>query len=249
MSDLDRLTGLIDGKRREIDDFVLATAGDVMSASMSEIDRGAVALGLLGLVAKARPAPVTIEHAPTPRAIEKPRVQPYFARRAAEILETGILPAAREPVTEMRVPPMMPVEEAAATVAPAPVVEATPETTVAARMAKMRAARTPKFTDEVIGAALRAVGGKAAVAAKNLGCSMTTITKYRLRKGLATSRRPACKPGELKKHHRYEQAPAMKARKESRERKCMTCTKPFMSEGHHNRMCTGCRQLSEGIAA
>lgn len=34
-----------------------------------------------------------------------------------------------------------------------------------------------------------------------------------------------------------------------KQRSCMTCEKPFLSEGPHNRMCTGCRHRSEGIAA
>ena len=30
------------------------------------------------------------------------------------------------------------------------------------------------------------------------------------------------------------------------ERPCMTCRKPFLSEGPHHRMCTGCRHNSPG---
>jgi hypothetical protein len=94
MNDLVRLQDMIEGKRREIGDFVLTTTSDVMSADMGEADRGQVALGLLGLVAKTRPQrqTVTIERRPEPKALEKPRVPPYVAARIKGILETGILP-------------------------------------------------------------------------------------------------------------------------------------------------------------
>ena len=32
-----------------------------------------------------------------------------------------------------------------------------------------------------------------------------------------------------------------------KERSCMTCRQPFMSEGPHNRMCGTCRQRSQEI--
>ena len=34
------------------------------------------------------------------------------------------------------------------------------------------------------------------------------------------------------------------ARRQEAKRPCMTCGKPFGSEGPHNRMCRSCRQLS-----
>lgn len=33
-----------------------------------------------------------------------------------------------------------------------------------------------------------------------------------------------------------------------KERRCMTCAKPFLSEGAHNRMCAPCRQLPSPFA-
>ncbi|MEX2644531.1 MAG: hypothetical protein WD270_13830 [Acetobacterales bacterium] len=31
----------------------------------------------------------------------------------------------------------------------------------------------------------------------------------------------------------------------ARERSCMTCSRPFVSEGWHNRMCPRCRKLGD----
>jgi hypothetical protein len=271
MSDRDRLTDLIEGKRREIGDFVLATAVDVMSADMNEADKGQVALSLLGLVTKARPAPVTIEHAPAPKQIEKPRpvVSPYIAKRVAGIMETGILPEPAAPLvpeTDMRAPPVIPEAEAIveAIAAPAPVAK---RETLYSRIA----------------AALAKHGNNRTLAAEEVGCDKRRVHNYchlhdikmpdgtdaRRRKKMLSAPIPAAimKPDRPVKpipaagmmpdrpvrvyaadvkHPQYQKPPASVAPK---ERKCMTCTEPFMSEGPHNRMCPKCRHLSEGIAA
>lgn len=43
----------------------------------------------------------------------------------------------------------------------------------------------------------------------------------------------------------WQPTPLRQARPSPKERACMTCTKPFLSEGPHNRMCGSCRQLSQ----
>lgn len=48
----------------------------------------------------------------------------------------------------------------------------------------------------------------------------------------------ACVRLQYAKLTRVEQGPPIPRRV---ERRCMTCTRPFMSEGNHNRMCEECR--------
>jgi hypothetical protein len=247
MSDLDRLRGVLSDKERELIDFAADHASDVMTADVSDGDRGSIALGFLALMAKGRPQrqTITIEHRPEPKALEKPRpvVTPYVAQRVAGILETGILPEPAAPLmpeTDMRAPSVAKRE------------------TLYSRIA----------------AALAKHGNNRTLAAEEVGCDRRRVHNYCHMNGIkmpdgtderrgaekfadavATKPIPAAgmrpdPPDRVAatnaKHPQYQKPPAAVAPK---QRKCMTCTDPFLSEGSHNRMCTKCRHLSEGIAA
>jgi len=45
-------------------------------------------------------------------------------------------------------------------------------------------------------------------------------------------------------HRQDHYSPSSMRRAERTERKCLSCKKPFMSEGAHNRMCNQCRTNS-----
>lgn len=56
-------------------------------------------------------------------------------------------------------------------------------------------------------------------------------------------KKPGPKPGKRKVQKSYRELyPAR--RPELISRPCMTCEKPFLSEGKHNRLCAHCRNLS-----
>jgi hypothetical protein len=232
VNDLARLTDLLDAKRRELVDFAVDMSSDVLTADVSDTDRGAVAVGLLELLAKGRPQrqTVTIEHRPEPKALEKPRVPPYVAARIKGILETGILPEPAEPIVPEAI---------------------TKESPVTVRKS---------FTDDVLMAALAKHGNHRRKAAAEAGCSFDRMKTFARLNNVPNSvvskyRPEAVKPipaagmsGANRSHPRYEQKPVAAA--DPKQRKCIRCQNPFMSEGRHNHQCEECaRKSNRDIAA
>jgi hypothetical protein len=232
------LQSVIDAKLSEMSSFVLATARDVVSADVGELERGVLSVQLLRLLVSVSPATFPAAPAPKPQPVVTV-VEPEVALVPETPTVQAVVPAPEAKAQGKRGPQFTD-EMIAGAVSRTNTVDEAAELLGCSSNTVARYRKRNGLTANYVSIGPKPDGvrwdDEALKKLREMAIREPRPTNKALADAFGTT--PSAIQTALSRHGITRQNGGPIA--SMRPRDCMTCQRPFLSEGNHNRMCPRC---------